>query len=284
MPDLATQLDRLYGLIKEAQTDPEFYMAVHQYCDLVMKNPTLRAILDESEQAYRLGHIEIWREPARTDEESDQKSEMVMRLERFNLFSEFTLPMMRIYYPLDDYMHDPAPEDKQDPLAIVMIRGLKVALKYKKWDKGTLQSFNRWFEGKRSMYETSIRKFHTMMLAALWEKNSEVATVRPRPAITFNSRTGDFYVNGTYGTFNPKGQEAKVFGVLYDSPDHLATYLELIRSYRTHIEEPTKPQKDDLSKIINSIKEKLGDQRDILQNVKGVGYRLEIPIPENNRE
>ncbi|MEO7529928.1 MAG: hypothetical protein ABIS69_00910 [Sediminibacterium sp.] len=284
MPDLATQLDRLYSLIKEAQSDTEFYVAVHQYCDLVMKNPILRAILDDSEQAYRFGHVEIWREPARTDKESDEKSEMVMRLERFNLFSEFTLPMMRIYYPLDDYMHDLATEDKQDPLAIVMIRGLKVALKYKKWDKGTLQSFNRWFEGKRSMYQTSIRKFHTMMLAALWEKNTEVAPARPRPPITFNPRTGDFYVNGTYGTFNPKGQEASVFGVLYDSPDHLATYIELIRSYRSTVEEASKAQKDDLSKIINALKDKLGNQRDVLQNVKNVGYRLEIPNTENNRE
>ncbi|MEO6536498.1 MAG: hypothetical protein ABIT47_02310 [Candidatus Paceibacterota bacterium] len=284
MPDLATQLDRLYTAVKEAQCDTEFYVAVHQYCDLVMKNPTLRAILDESQEAYRLGHVEIWREPARTDKESDQKSEMVMRLERFNMFSEFTLPMMRIYYPLDDYMHDLAPEDKQDPLAIVMIRGLKIALKYKKWDKKTLQSFNRWFEGKRSVYQASIRKFHTMMLAALWDRNTEVAPARPRSAINFNPRTGDFYVNGQYGTFNPKGQEAKVFSTLYNSSDHLASYLDLIRSFRPYTEDASKTQKDVLSKILNTIKEKLGNQRDVVQNVKGVGYRLEIPTLENNRE
>ncbi|MEO5646701.1 MAG: hypothetical protein ABIQ91_04480, partial [Candidatus Paceibacterota bacterium] len=280
----ATQLDRLYAAVKEAQADPEFYTVVHQYCDLVMKNPTLRAILDESEQAYRLGHVEIWREPARTDKESDEKSEMVMRLERFNMFSEFTLPMMRIYYPLDDYIHDLATEDKQDPLAIVMIRGLKVALKYNKWDKKTLQSFNRWFGGKRSMYQTSIRKFHTMLLAALWTKNSEIAPVHPRPPITFNPRTGDFYVNGTYGTFNPKSQEAKVFGVLYDSPDHFANYPDLIRSYRPTVEEATKSQKDDLFSIINSIKEKLGDQRDVIKNIRNSAYRIEIPNSNNDQE
>jgi hypothetical protein len=53
MPNLAAQLDRLHTHTKEAQTEPEFYMAVYQYCDLVMKNPSLREILDKSDREYR---------------------------------------------------------------------------------------------------------------------------------------------------------------------------------------------------------------------------------------
>lgn len=167
MPDLAAQLDRLYTLTKESQSEPEFYVAVYQYCDLIMKNPVLREILDESEREYTLRHREIWSNYSRTDEEATKRHDMTVRLERFNLFCDFTLPMMRIYYPLDDYMRDPAPEYKQDPAAVVMMRGLKAALKYKKWDKDTLRSFDRWYNGNRSMYETNLLKFHTKMLAKL---------------------------------------------------------------------------------------------------------------------
>lgn len=279
-------LDRLYTLTLQTDTEREFYMAVYEYCSFVMKNPILNDILEADGKRYRLAHSDIWRERSRTDGESDMKADMTTRIERFSLYCDFSLLMMRIYYPLEDYSHDAGPENKQDPAAVVMIRGLKEALKYKKWDKDTLGSFNRWYEGKRSLYEATLRKFHIKMLAALWDKNesSEQVLPRPRPNLSFSDSTGDFYVNGVYGNFNPRSQEAKVFGILCRNPDHMGSYPELVRAFRPEAKEVSKAHKDDLSKLINSIKQALGTQRDVIQNVKGVGYRLVFPALEENRE
>lgn len=283
--ELATKLEHRYRSVLESGSDPEFYQNVHQYCDLVMKNPTLSAILEKDQLDYSTRHSALWRERSLTDEEADEKADMTMRIERFSMYCDSASLIMRIYYPIEDYKYSTGPESEQDPVALVMMHEIK-NISTKRWSKKTLLMYNRWFEGKRPRYETDLRKFHSKLLSALDTVDEPVEQKQARPIlpIMFSTRTGDFRINGVSGNFNPKGQEFKVFQTLYENPEHIASYLELVRAIRPHIDQASKAHKDDLFKIVDSIRKELGTQKDILQNVKNDGYRLVFPSQEVERE
>ena len=220
-----------------------------------------------------------------TDEEADEKEEATFNLERLSLYCNFSLILVRIYWPIDDLRKTIGSDAEQDPVALLMLKGIK-NIKTKRWSKETLRVHNNWFDGKRSQYETSLRRFHTQLVSAVGNaKDTEgEKTPLPRKAFYFNPRTGDFRISGVSGNFNPKGQEFNVFRTLYESPEYIAPYLELIRSFRPHVEQASKAQKDDLFKIVDSIRKSLDTQKDVLQNVKNHGYRLVFPNQESSRE
>jgi hypothetical protein len=285
MGSLTDQLDRLYRLAFEAETDSDFYQAVYFYCDFVVNNPVASKLLAEDQEFYATHHSALWPRRKLTDEEADESEEATINLERLSLYCNFSLILVRIYWPIDDFRKTIGSDAQQDPVALLMLKGIK-NIKTKRWSKENLKMHNNWFDGKRSQYERSLRRFHTQLVSSVGnvkDTDGEKVPV-PRATFYFNSRTGDFSIHKTHGTFNPKGYECKVFTTLYESPDYQASYIDLIHSFRPQAETASKAYKDELSKVINTIKEKLGEERGIIHNVKSVGYRLIFPSREETRE
>jgi hypothetical protein len=90
-----------------------------------------------------------------------------------------------------------------------------------------------------------------------------------------NRNTGDVELNGIKNNFNPESQEFKVLCKLAISKDYKATYEDLLGN------NPTKPNKRNLSFTIRNIKETLdilpkrtAKNKDIIGNIKNHGYRL----------
>jgi hypothetical protein len=282
---LSDQFDRLYKLVLDTESDSDFYRAVFFYCDYVVNNPVASRLLAEDQAYYAKHHSELWIKRDMNDDEADEAAEATSNLERLSLYANFSLILVRIYWPIDDFRKTIGSDANQDPVALLLLKGIK-NITNKRWSKNNLKMHNRWFEGKRSQYLASLRRFHTQLVSAIGNisDTSGKKVELPREPIYFNSRTGDFSIRQAHGTFNPRGQECHVFSVLYESPDRQASYLDLIRSFRPNVEEVSKARKDELSKILQAIKEKLGEERGVIQNVKNVGYRLVVSGREETRE
>ena len=163
-------------------------------------------------------------------------------------------------------------------------------IKTTRWCQKTLKLYNKWFDGKRPLYEKELRQFHLLLVDAI-EKTAKTtpapeqskSTERKLP-IDFNYRTGDFAYKNVAGTLTPKSQEYIVLKTLLGSNDYLATYIELIQAVRPMTTD-TKSQRADLAKTILRLKGKMGMPErtaDIFLNVKGTGYRL--VFPDSNRK
>ena len=292
MPSLIDSLKLRYDTVFQSDTDSRFYQNLHHYYDLVEKTPELQSLLQSSQEEYAEKHSAIWgREKLKTEAEADDKSERTLRLERFNLYAASSAIYMRVYLPIEDYKHSSEPEEKQDPVALLMILGIK-NIRTKRWSRETLKLYNRWFDGKRSYYEKELRQFHLLLVDAI-EKMGKITPVREtpkppekKPPIDLNSRTGDFAFKNIAGNLTPNSQEYKVLRTLLESDDYLATYLQLIQAIRPNAED-SKSQRADLYKVILRLKDKMGMPErtpDIFQNVKGVGYRLVFPDSNQKAE
>ena len=111
-----------------------------------------------------------------------------------------------------------------------------------------------------------------------WRETKEPKDTNP---FKIDFVTGDFTFYKTTGNFPFGGKEFLVITTLYQTNSHMVSYLELIQSYNTNIEQATKAQKDDLYLVIRDIKKRLNisseaetTNPDIIKNVKGFGYRL----------
>lgn len=87
--------------------------------------------------------------------------------------------------------------------------------------------------------------------------------------------TGFVGLNKAGKVLNPRSQEFKVLKVLMDSKNHQATYSQLLGK------EDTKSKRRTLGFVIRNLKEALGilpkkkaKNKDIIQNIKGHGYKL----------
>jgi hypothetical protein len=282
MNPLVESLKTRYEAVFQADTDSRFYQNLHHYFDYVVKTPSLNDLLEASEKDYRAKHIAIWeRDHKLTDEEADEREERTYRLERFNLFAVGSWIYARIYLPIEDYKNSiDESEFDQDPIAVLMIRGIKnINPEYAKknpfkWGKDRLRMLNRRFEGKRADYEKQLKSFHLLLLDAVEKTSAPKVEPTPTPTIPLmlNSRTGDFVLYKIRGNFSPISQEFKVLATLLNSPDHQATYLELVKAAYPHLTEATKTSKQLLYKIVDGIKKKLGAP--VIENVQRVGYRL----------
>ncbi len=289
MPSFIDSLKLRYDTVFQSDTDSRFYQNLHHYYDLVEKTPELQALLRASQEEYAEKHWEIHKEKSKTEEEADVKDELTYRLERFNLYAASATIYVRVYLPIEDYKHSSEPEDKQDPVALLMMLGIK-NIKTTRWCQKTLKLYNKWFDGKRPLYEKELRQFHLLLVDAI-EKTAKTtpapeqskSTERKLP-IDFNYRTGDFAYKNVAGTLTPKSQEYIVLKTLLGSNDYLATYIELIQAVRPMTTD-TKSQRADLAKTILRLKGKMGMPErtaDIFLNVKGTGYRL--VFPDSNRK
>ncbi len=292
MPILVDSLKTRYNAVFLSDSDSLFYQNLHHYFDLIEKTPELQALWLESEKEYHAKHTAIWgREKCKTDEEAVEKHELTMRLERFNMFCHGCTIYMRVYLPIEDYKNSIEPGVEQDPIALLMIRGIdrispNLAKKNPfKWRRERLKVYNRWFVGQRGTYEQDLRQFHLALLAAIEDKQKATAAPVEKPhtrklPINFNYRTGDFTYQGVSDNLTPNGQEYKVLKALLESEDNLASYFQLILAMHPTAQTDSKSARADLYKVILRLKSKM----DIFQNVKGSGYRLVFPSSEQKAE
>ncbi|MDD4804057.1 MAG: hypothetical protein PHN69_02690 [Candidatus Pacebacteria bacterium] len=177
MKELIDGLNTRLNITLQSTSERDFYMSLYYYFDYVHKTSSLIKIFDKSEKEYSKAFNDIWKEKKQyTEEELDEKSSQVVKLERFNLFAVGSTILVRIYLPIDDYKNTSEPDEKQDPVAIILIHGIDYALELGKrdkylnltrWNKEFLRSYRNWFEGKRNYYESIIRRFHLMFLDEL---------------------------------------------------------------------------------------------------------------------
>ena len=290
--------------VLQSSSDSLFYQNTHAYIDLIVKNPTLYSFLIKAEAEYSKKHWEIWNPRTYNEDELDDRARQTYKLERFNLYTaNFVGPFVRIYSPIEDYKTSNGPTHRQDPVALIMLYGIKSTY-VEHWAKNRptvpykdarkeLKVYNRWFDGKRKEYELDLKQFHADFLSTvLTTKEDALDTekiIAKRPPINLDHRTGSFSFFNVAGDLNPKGQEFKVLSTLLTSEDYFAEYEILIGSYRPYKPESSKVLKPELALIIKNIKEKLGilqaehPNPDIFLNVKNVGYRL-ISLDEQQKQ
>lgn len=180
MDTLAYGLNMRFDIVSKSTSEREFYLNLHQYFDYVQKTETLRNILDNSEREYSKSFGNIWGKHRKyTEEELDVKSAQVNKLERFNLYALGCGILMRIYYPIEYYKEEQEPDPRPDPLALLLIHGFTYTLRLKIWDKKYLQSTNNWYDGKRGMYESELRRFHISFLDELAKPLPPTPIVKP---------------------------------------------------------------------------------------------------------
>jgi hypothetical protein len=286
MDALKDSLKIRYDAVLQADTNSRFYQNLHLYFDFIVKTLALNELLEASENEYRAKHIAIWeRDHKLTDEEADEREERTLRLERFNLYAVGCGIYVNIYLPIEDYknsIHES--EFEQDPVAVLMIKGIKrINPEYEKrnpfkWGKNNIRRLNRRYEGKRGEYEKELKNFHLMLLDAVEKAPVQIIELVQKPSLPkiplkFNFHTGDFALYGVGGNLSPISQEFKLLETLLSSPDYQAEYLVLLQAAYPHLNEVTKTNKQLLYQIVQGIKEKL-DTPDVIKNVPRVGYRL----------
>ncbi|MEK7095094.1 MAG: hypothetical protein AAB917_00355 [Patescibacteria group bacterium] len=289
MKDLIDGLNTRYNICAQTTSEREFYLLLYYYFDYIIKTPELHSVFEQSEHEYHQAHGKLWSKPRLTDEEADIAEAKTIKLEKFNLFSVGAWIHGRIYLPVDDYRNTDDPDYRQDPVAVILLKGYDYT-KTLQWRfpeiTERLRVLNRWFEGKRDRYEKDLRQFHLMFLDELdkikvGEKPLVSIEKNYSTPFSFNERTGDFTFLKTKGNISPGSQEYKVFITLYNGNEYMAEYLDILKSISPNIESVTKVNKATLHTIIRNVKEKLGilpeteaSNPDIIRNIPKLGYRL----------
>ncbi len=288
-----------YEAVLQSSSDPLFYKNVHRYIDYIVKTPELAKVINKSENEYNKKHREIWSIRKDNDEEIDDQADFTDKLESFSLYaSDYAFLYVRIYFPIEDYLITNDPDHRQDPVALLMLKGIKNILSknwdkrkseaISRWSKKRLEMYNRWFEGKRMSYQNHLQQFHFEFLSVINDlrlKTENTILVQEQEnttiPISFNERTGDFSYLKTKGNFSPISPEFKVFNLLLHSKDYFTEYLPLLKAILPHAETVTKVNKANLHIIIRNIKEKLyilpeskTSNYDLIKNIPKLGYRL----------
>lgn len=166
-------LNTRYQIVLTSKTEPEFYMNTYYYYDFIFKNSVLNEIFSNAEKEYTQKFGTIWRDYDHSSEDDiSRRSEQVGKMERFDLFSNGCSLYVRVYVPIDDYKNTDDPDDKQDPIAVALVKGIKYAQRVcanpnRMSKKEIAQSYNQWFTDRRSTYEKEFSRFHLLLLEAL---------------------------------------------------------------------------------------------------------------------
>lgn len=183
MDSLINGLNTRFDIVSKSASEKEFHLNLHSYFDFIQKTEILRNIIDKSEQEHINSFREIWSEHREyTEEELDERSSQVSKLERFNLYAVGCTILVRIYYPIEYYKNTIELDQHQDPIALLLVRGFKYTLGLKRWSKERLTLYNKWFDGKRGMYEAELRRFHLMFLDEL----TKPISLKIKPEIIFD--------------------------------------------------------------------------------------------------
>lgn len=264
-----------------------------------MKNKEFSSIIDKHAEAYRIGHADIWHPYTTEESEIKERSRQTYKLEMFNLYTaDFTAIYVRIYKPLEDYIHSIGPDSRQDPLALLMLFGIK-SHQVKFWADNarsmpprdamqSLKVYNRWYDEKnKKTYLKDLKNFHIDFLTDVAQQTSKIEPTAKSFAeipLQIDPRTGDFSYYGFRNTFNTREKAFKVLNHLLNSEDYFAKYPDLVGTYRPYRKDSTTSQHAELNQVIKTIKEKLNilpesetSNKDIFENSKGVGYRIVFP-------
>lgn len=285
MDTLVENLNIFLKTALESNSDSNFYQSIYYYFDYIEKTPTLRNILTESQKEYANKHTKLWEGRPFSEKKASEAEAQTLKLERFNLYAISAGLYVRIYLPISDYRNTIEPDTEQDPVAILMLRGIKYAISLNKWKKETLYLYNRWFDNKRKNYEEELRNFHVEFISKIKDTKDNILfneeIKKEENPLFLNINTGDFRFYKTSGNFSPNGQEFKVLKTLYESTNYQSKYLTLIQSYNPNIESDSKVYRDGLSLVIRNIKRNLKilpknkkSNFDIFKNIKKFGYRL----------
>ncbi|MBK5215832.1 MAG: hypothetical protein JJE53_03455 [Candidatus Pacebacteria bacterium] len=295
-----------YEAVLQSSSDSVFYQNIHSYFDYIVKTPELAELMDKAQSEYADKHTAIWNPRSNDENELDKREERTLKLERFNLYALSSTLRVRIYDPLEDYKTSDDDDKDQDPVAILMLKGINNSRvqkyikesknEFERWNPKNIKIYNRWYEGKRKNYEDELRRFHLELLNEVENLKDSKENILPKPEkvsipLFISQSTGDFKFYKTIGNFPFGGKEFSVINTLYNSDEYIASYLSLIQSYNSNIETATKAQKDDLYLIIRDIKKRLNissdlktSNPDILKNIKNNGYRLIFKHIESNTE
>ena len=292
MKNLIDALNTRYHISKESSDDKEFYMNIYHYIHLIETTPELKNIVEKEEREFRETTRGILND---TKISKEEKQKLISKTEKFSLYCFYINLEIPIYSPINDYITDPNPDHTQDPVALILTKGIEniATQKYNiKWDKKVLNSYDKDYKSRRKNFEHSLRQLHLMLLAIL-EKNSSTETKKEEPKtmipLKLNFRTGDFDFYKTKGTFSPSTQEFKILSLLLNSEDYQSDYLSLYQAIFPSTTEIRKAHIDTLTQIVRNIKERLeilpkakAKNFNIVKNLPKVGYRLVfIDLKEN---
>jgi len=169
MRELLDILKTRYDAVLQSDSDRLFYLNIHAYIDIIVKNPEFLTIMDKYETEYTKAHRDIVRPYTEDEEVLDERGRQVIKLERFNLYtSGYCSLLMRIYLPLEDYKNpDPELVGRYDPVVFLMLDGLSRTMTMGLWSKEALKTYNRWYDGQRKEYENNLRQFHANFITEI---------------------------------------------------------------------------------------------------------------------
>lgn len=180
-------LNARYNAVLQSGSDHEFFENIHGYIDFIVKTPILAKIIKTAEEKYHKAHFKIWHPESNDEKEIELRSEQTDKLERFNLFaSHYVTLHTRIYLPFEEYKTTEESDADQDPVALIMLKGLKnvLAKNYDKqqkqsfkWGKNYLKIYNSHYERMRKFYEGELRQFHLQF-------KNEIEKIDDRPEKT----------------------------------------------------------------------------------------------------
>lgn len=264
MDTLTYGLNMRFELVSKSFSERDFYLNLHQYFDHIQKTEPLKNILDNAEREYHISFRSIWGKYRQyTEEELDEKSAQVKKLERFSLYALGCGILMRIYYPIEYYKGEKEPDPRPDPLALLLVHGFNYTLRLNLWDKEYLKSTNTWYDGKRGMYESELRRFHISFLDELAKPLPPAPIVKPD--LSFDKvksilKIGDSEINITLKSDKPVAHY--VLEYIFENEEGLQS-----QSFYSDIRE-TKFQKEKKSNktvydACNNINKKVSDQAKI---------------------
>jgi len=200
-----------YEAVLETESNVRFYQNIHKYIDIIMKNDELSSIINKSAEEYRVGHAQIWHPYTKVESEIKERSRQTYKLEMFNLYTaDFTSIYVRIYIPIEDYIKSADPDSEQDPLALLMLFGIK-SHQVKFWTQNrrsmppsaamqSLKMYNKWYTKKeRKQYEQDFKNFHVDFLTAAANTSAKNTDILPKSVseipLKLDPRTGDFHTS-----------------------------------------------------------------------------------------
>lgn len=270
-------LDKRFKAIENSDSDIECFKHIHSYLDYLLTTPELKSILDTEEADFY--------EKVRFTKDN-------IKLEDLNFYQSYFVPSyVRIYLPIEHYKNSHEPDEKQDPVALLLLYGLNHP-RIQKWVNGhefftkrertkQLKSYWSWFDGKRGEYVSEIKNLHLEIITALSkQKEPGLVQLKSETSLKLNLETGDFNYEKATGSFNIKSQPFKVLTKLYLAEGRTVPYLELIQCLKPKAQTVTKPDKAALSTVIRNLKQYLGilnstkPNEDIIHSEKLVGYSL----------
>ena len=191
MKDIVDRLKIRYEAALQSSSDSLFYQNVHAYIDFIVKTPVLSAIMDKGEEEYHNKHSEIVHVRALTDQKADEKEQLINRLERFSLLAaHYCTLLIKIYNPIEDYKNSTEPDAEQDPVALLMLKGIK-NINTQRWGQKTLEIYNGHYDGKRKSYEDDLRQFHVDFLTEI----EKVETIKEKPKISFDKENSILHID-----------------------------------------------------------------------------------------